>query len=104
MQTMPLMLPEGDFALGMRTSAIDAQVPFTRGDFATGMRTRPHALAVGTFAIGQAITGTTPTVRGHFATGQAGRSVHTRSSHPRLHRHEHGQSTIGDPATEAGLS
>jgi len=102
MQAQLLMLPEGDFALGMRTIAIDAQTALTRGDFATGMRTRPHSLAVGTFATGQA---TKPsTVRGHFATGQAAGSLHTPSPHPRAHRHEHGQSTIGDPATEAGLS
>jgi hypothetical protein len=103
MQAQPLMLPEGDFALGMRTIAIDAQTVFTCGDFAAGMRTRPPALAIGTFATGQATTSAS-TVRGHFATGQDGRSRQTQSPHPRLHRHEHPQSTIRDPAVDAGVS
>lgn len=103
MQAEALMLLEGDFALGIRAVAIDAHASFTRGDFATGMRTSPHAFATGTFATGQATTETS-TVRGHFATGQGIRSRHIRSPHPRLHRHEHGPSTIGEPATETGLS
>ena len=103
MQAEPLTSLEGDFALGIRAVAIDAQASIPRGDFATGMRTRPSAFATGTFATGQATTEMS-TVRGHFATGQGSRSPHIRSQHPRLHRHEHGPSTIGEPATETRLS
>ena len=103
MQAEPLMSLEGDFAVGIRAVAIDAQASIPRGDFATGMRTRPQGFATGTFATGQATTETS-TVRGHFATGQGIRSRHIRSPHPRLHRHEQGRSTIGEPATETGLS
>jgi hypothetical protein len=102
MQTQPLMLPEGDFAVGMRAVAGDLDGTFAHGDFGTGLHTRPQSLVMGTFATGQATQASF--VRGHFATGQSSRSLHIRFPHPRLHRHEHGQSTIGAPAMESGLS
>jgi hypothetical protein len=97
------MLPEGDFALGLRTNAADADEAFAHGDFATGQRAGTHSLAIGTFAMGQA-TRPPSVIRGHFATGQSSRSLRIRIPHPRLHRHEHGQSPLGIPGTEAGLS
>jgi len=98
MKARPLMLPEGDFALGMAIAG-DAGASFTRGDFATGMRTKPQSLIVGMFATGQTTT-RTPVVRGSFATGQGGDSHHARAPHG----HEHGQSAVGIAAMEAGLS
>jgi hypothetical protein len=103
MQTQPLMLPEGDFAVGMRAVAGDSGRSSAHGDFASGMRSGPPALAIGTFATGQA-TKPGSFIRGYFATGQSSRSPHVRIPHPRMHRHEHGQPAVGAPATEAGLS
>ena len=86
----------------MRGTPDGVGTSFTHGDFATGVRVQAPGLTVGTFATGQA---TEPSfVKGHFATGQSDRSLHVRILHPRTHRHEHGQPTVGAPAMEAGLS
>jgi hypothetical protein len=103
MQAQPLMLPEGDFALGIRAIADDVDASFTRGDFATGMRTKSQSLIVGMFATGQTTT-RNPVVRGSFATGQGSDTHHARVPRLRPHGHEHGQSAVGAPAMEAGLS
>jgi hypothetical protein len=101
MQSQPMTLREGDFARGMRTIDGNADARFTQGDYATGMRTRPRSLAIGSFAVGQARTAIV-IVRGNFATGQCRHSEPARDSHPRPHRHEHGQSAVPAPAMQAG--
>ena len=103
MQAQPMMLPQGDFALGMRVNVSDASTSATQGDFATGMRTRPQAFTIASFATGQAAA-PTHVIRGTFATGQSGSEHVVHARHPWAHRHEHGHPALGAPALEAGLS
>ncbi len=104
MQAQPMILPQGDFARGMRAIAGDAGASFVQGDFAGGLRTRPESVSTGTFAAGQA-TLQTKGVCGHFATGQSGtiEPPRTRHSHAGRQAH-HGPSVVGAPVTESGLS
>jgi hypothetical protein len=104
MQAQPMILPQGDFARGMRAISSDAGSSFVRGDFAGGLRTSPESFSTRTFATGQA-TQQASVSCGHFATGQSGAFQHARvrHSHPDRHGH-HAPSVVGAPVTETGLS
>lgn len=104
MQAQPMILPQGDFARGMRAIAGDAGASFGRGDFAGGLRTTPESLSTRTFATGQT---TLPAngLCGHFATGQSGAIEHARTRHSHAGRQgHHAPSVVGAPVTESGLS
>ena len=104
MQAQPMMLPHGDFALGMRAIALDSDASGTQGDFAAGMRATAQSHTIATFAAGQATKPLTPVIRGTFATGQSGESKLVPAPHPRSHRHSHEQSAGAAPATQASVS